>query len=78
MSPLDSSILEPNLYLMLRKPKIQRQVVSLPFIQIVLTLEAVLQRFSLVVGENRTGPGWGMRLPCHTEGSGEGNIWAGV
>ena len=24
MSPLDSSILEPNLYLMLRKPKIQR------------------------------------------------------
>ena len=74
MSPLHSSILEPHLYLMLREPEVQRQLVPLPFIQVVLKLEAVFQRLSLMVGENRTGPGWGVRLPCCTVRGGVGNI----
>lgn len=59
---------------MLRKPEIQRQLVPLPFIQVVLKLEAVFQRLSLMVRENRTGPGWGVRLPCSTVRGGVGNI----
>ena len=66
--------MEPYFNLMLRKSKIQRQVISFSFAQVVLKLKAVFQGRSLVVSENRTGPGKALTSPVCTEGSRVGNI----
>ena len=52
----------------------QRQVISVAFSQVVLLLEAIFQRHPLMVSENRTGPGKGLRSPVCTVGTRVGNI----
>lgn len=57
MSELDSPVLEPDLNLMFRKSKVQRQMISFTSVQVVVKLKATFQRHALVIGEHRTGPG---------------------
>lgn len=57
MSVFDSPVLKPDLDLMFGKSEMKRQAISFSFSQVVLMLEAIFQRRSLMRSENRARPG---------------------